>query len=127
MTGEENTARPKPKATPMGNGRWMLIDETTGEVLDDAQGYGYRSASGAHRAYGYKTASPKTKQRREDIRQRARTFWRKHHGLSDRIDDELLYAWKDGEELTDAQIGDMIRLEVPDLGGLTVAQLLRYR
>lgn len=34
--------------------RWRLVDMDTGEVVDDAQGYGYRSAAGAHRAYGFK-------------------------------------------------------------------------
>ena len=35
--------------------RYILIDPDTGEVVDDAQGYGYRTAVGAHRAYGWKS------------------------------------------------------------------------
>ena len=34
--------------------RFVLVDTETGEIVDDAQGYGYKTASGAHKAYGYK-------------------------------------------------------------------------
>lgn len=43
--------------------RWRLVDETTGEIVDDAQGYGYKSAQGAHRAHGFKAAHPSKKKR----------------------------------------------------------------
>lgn len=33
--------------------RYIVVDEETGEVLDDAQGYGYKSAANAHRGYSY--------------------------------------------------------------------------
>ncbi|MBE5961230.1 MAG: hypothetical protein E7256_07565 [Lachnospiraceae bacterium] len=32
----------------------MIVDTETGEVLDDAQGYGYRDARKAHTAFWYK-------------------------------------------------------------------------
>ena len=35
--------------------RYVVVDKDTGEVLDDAQGYGYRSVQKAYAAYGYKT------------------------------------------------------------------------
>lgn len=34
--------------------RYVIIDKETGEILDNAQGYGYRSAQKAYAAYGYK-------------------------------------------------------------------------
>ena len=34
--------------------RYVLVDTETGEIVDDAQGYGYRTAYGAHKAYGWK-------------------------------------------------------------------------
>ncbi|MCD8083215.1 MAG: hypothetical protein LUE86_06880 [Clostridiales bacterium] len=36
--------------------RYVLVDAKTGEVLDDAQGYGYKSVEKAHAAYAYKFA-----------------------------------------------------------------------
>lgn len=35
----------------------MVIDETTGEILDNAQGYGYKSAQKAYAVYRYKHSS----------------------------------------------------------------------
>lgn len=34
--------------------RYRVVDADTGEVLDDAQGYGYTSAQKAHRGFAYK-------------------------------------------------------------------------
>ena len=41
------------KAVPMpGNySRWVMKNINTGEILDDAQGYGYRTAQKAHAAW----------------------------------------------------------------------------
>ena len=38
-----------------GDARYIVIDKDTGEVLDDAQGYGYKSKPNAYAAYSYKT------------------------------------------------------------------------
>lgn len=35
--------------------RYVVVDKDTGEVLDDAQGYGYKTAQKAHVAWAYKT------------------------------------------------------------------------
>lgn len=34
--------------------RYIIIENETGEVLDDAQGYGYKSKRNAYACYGYK-------------------------------------------------------------------------
>ena len=34
--------------------RYIIIDKETGEVLDDAQGYGYKTKRNAYACYGYK-------------------------------------------------------------------------
>lgn len=34
--------------------RWVVIDSSTGELLDDAQGYGYRTKQSALAGFGYK-------------------------------------------------------------------------
>lgn len=39
------------------NPRFVVIDETTGEILDNAQGYGYKSAQKAYAAYRYRHRS----------------------------------------------------------------------
>ena len=42
-----------PSLSCNGEDRWVIIDEQTGEILDDAQGYGYKSAQKAHAGYAY--------------------------------------------------------------------------
>ena len=34
--------------------RYIIIDKETGEVLDDAQGYGYKTKRNAYACFGYK-------------------------------------------------------------------------
>lgn len=34
--------------------RWAIVDAETGEMLDDAQGYGFKSPRKAYAAYVYK-------------------------------------------------------------------------
>lgn len=33
--------------------RFVIVDDETGEVLDNAQGYGYKSAQNAYRGWNY--------------------------------------------------------------------------
>lgn len=35
--------------------RYVVVDAATGEIVDDAQGYGYKSAQNAYRAHAYKS------------------------------------------------------------------------
>lgn len=41
--------------------RYVIVDTETGEILDDAQGFGYKSAPKAYAAYSYKNKSDKEK------------------------------------------------------------------
>lgn len=34
--------------------RYVIINEETGEILDDANGYGYKSQKAAHKSWAYK-------------------------------------------------------------------------
>lgn len=92
--------------------RFVVVDENTGEVLDDAQGYGYRSAENAHRAWAYKT-NKKTRKRiakRKKQEKRFERWWDRHPEFRDRVEQMMFYAIKDeahgihhaGEELYEA-------------------------
>ena len=43
--------------------RFVVVDAQAGDLLDDAQGYGYRSKEKAHAVWRYKTRSPAKKER----------------------------------------------------------------
>ena len=47
--------------------RYVIIDTLTGEVLDNAQGYGYKSERKAYASYAYKTkAKSRDKEKAEN-------------------------------------------------------------
>lgn len=105
--------------------RFVVIDEVTGEVLDDAQGYGYKTAQNAHRAYGYKSATPKQKKARDGLKRRVREWIAENRAVVRDIEDEAFYSLKDGEEFTHARIKEIIAehgVEMP----FTVAEFLRH-
>ena len=43
------------KLSTRGDKRYVVVDQESGKILDDAQGYGYRSKPNAYKAYAYKT------------------------------------------------------------------------
>ena len=49
-----------------GEKRYIIIDKETGEVLDDAQGYGFRSRRKAYAAYTYKQHNSDVKKERSE-------------------------------------------------------------
>ena len=69
------------KAVSFRNGyetRYAIVDIETGEVLDDAQGYGYKTAQKAYAGYGYKHRSPE-KKKRDAVAKREVQKWCKQH------------------------------------------------
>ena len=58
--------------------RYYIVDTNTGEVLDDAQGYGYKTAQKAYAAYSYKTRDKSKDNERLAKKERIKN-WMKHH------------------------------------------------
>lgn len=58
--------------------RYKIVSKETGELIDDAQGYGYRTIEGAHRAYAYKTRD-KSKDAEYKAKQGRINRWLKSH------------------------------------------------
>ena len=42
------------KLSISGDKRYVVVDQESGEILDDAQGYGYKSKPNAYKAFAYK-------------------------------------------------------------------------
>lgn len=72
------------------------ICDLEGKVLDDAQGYGYKSAQAAHKAAAYKFKGGKQKA------DAAKAFWREHPEFAKKLADVLLLNFKNPP--TDAEI-----------------------
>lgn len=58
--------------------RYCIISAETGEVLDDAQGYGYKSAQKAYAAYGYKNRD-RSKDKERKAKEVKIRKWMKEH------------------------------------------------
>lgn len=75
--------------------RFVIVDEATGNVLDDAQGYGYTSAEKAHKAWAYKT-NRKTK-KSVDGKKR---WWKRHPEFEEECADIFFRAARDEQQGT---------------------------
>ena len=80
--------------------RYVIIDTLTGEVLDNAQGYGYKSERKAYASYAYKTkAKSKDKEKAENKSQIGK--WLDEH--KDFTDTHEAYAFEAAKGLPSTQ------------------------
>lgn len=91
--------------------RYVIIDADTGEVLDDAQGYGYKSAQKAHAAWSYKQKPKKQRIAEANQKKRIKKWLEKHSDIEDSIDQMYLYAYKDNIEVQKSDIEELLRDE----------------
>lgn len=73
--------------------RYRIINEENGSVLDDAQGYGYKSAQNAYKAFGYKTKTKKNvnKDKRRSI---PKSNQKALQLLKEEMENDLLFGYK---------------------------------
>lgn len=64
---------------------WIIIDTDTGEVLDDAQGYGYKTSQKAHAAYAYKNRTPKQAKHHNANQRKNKIWWAKHKDIANTL------------------------------------------
>ena len=83
--------------------RYVIIDDGSGEILDDAQGYGYRSPQKAYAGYRYQVDS-KARKRHNKANNDVRAFLKKHKDIDNELSDVAFYAMKEGESVTVADI-----------------------
>lgn len=70
--------------------RYIIVNPNTGEILDDVQGYGYRSPQKAHIAWNYKHPSSKSTHNRKINKQ----YLKAHKHLIDDWDACILDIYK---------------------------------
>jgi hypothetical protein len=64
------------KISKRNDGRFDIVDPTTSAVLDDANGYGYKTTQSAQKAAWYKFKGGKEKM--DATKKEAKEFWRAH-------------------------------------------------
>lgn len=70
--------------------RYVIIDKSTGEVLDDAQGYGYKTVHNAYASYSYKNRD-KSKDKEKARKKKEIRKWMKEHRSFVRLMDDCAF------------------------------------
>ena len=82
--------------------RFVIVDKRTGEVVDDAQGWGYKDKTKAFKAAWYKFGKGKAKV--DD----ARAWWTVHPDFQDDVEEMLFIKRKEGKSTKYADVADII-------------------
>ena len=108
--------------------RYRIVDTETGEVLDDAQGYGYRTAQKAYAAYAYKHRD-KSKDAEKRAKKKHIRAWMKEHsefvGLMDEIAFEIAKGSWGPDDIFDAKLVKQMLKENDLHPDFTAGELLR--
>ena len=89
--------------------RYVVVDKDTGEVLDDAQGYGYRSVQKAYAAYNYKNRD-KSKDAEKRAKKRHILKWLSEHKEFDGLMEAVAFdCLKCGEPFNAGLVKEMLK------------------
>lgn len=90
-----------------GEVRYQIVDIATGRILDDAQGYGYKTAQKAYAAYGYKHRDKSKDKERKELDKKVLAWLKEHsdfHGLMDQIAFEIMKGSWGPDDKFDAKL-----------------------
>ena len=83
------------QVVPFGEDRFAIAT-SGGEIIDDAQGWGYKTKVSAHKAAAYKMNHKNI----DGDNQKVVKFMRDNKPFREDVEAALFYAMKDGEEMT---------------------------
>ena len=66
--------------------RYVVVNKDTGEILDDAQGYGYKTAQKAHAAWAYKNRDKSKDKAKAKKRRHIRAWLKEHKDFAEAMD-----------------------------------------
>lgn len=108
--------------------RWRIRSTKTGEIIDDAQGYGYKTAKKAHSAYAYKHRDKSKDKAREKKRKHIQGWMREHKGflgLMDQIAFEIAKgSWGPDDKFDAKLVENMLKENNLEID-FTAGELLR--
>ena len=93
--------------------RFRIVSAETGEVLDDAQGYGYKTAQKAYAAYAYKTRD-RSKDKEKHAKGKHIRQWMKEHTIFLQAMDDTAFeiakgSWGPDEKFDAKQVKGMLK------------------
>lgn len=107
--------------------RYVIINKETGEILDDAQGYGYKSPQKAYAAYNYKTRDRSKDKERAVKRKKIEAWMKTNKNFVDAMDDISLEVAKGslGDEEFNAKLVNKMLKDYGLKPDFTASELLR--
>lgn len=96
-----------------GKKRYIVFDIKTGEVLDDAQGYGYKSIKNAYSAFAYKTRD-KSKDKEKKQKELKIKFWMSKNKDFVKLMDQIAFeiqkgSWGSNEKFDTAFLKELLK------------------
>lgn len=108
--------------------RYRIVSTETGEILDDAQGYGYKTAKKAYAAYSYKHRD-RSKDKERAAKEKKIKKWMKENksfiNLMDRIAFDIAKGSMGPDDKMDAKLVRQLLKEQNLHPDFTAADLLR--
>ena len=108
--------------------RYIVVNPETGEVLDDAQGYGYKSRQKAHAGYAYKTSDRSKKDEKKAKKSIVQKWCHENKQFVRDLSNEAYYMLEDGEK--DKFNAKFVAEALKEAGftdlPFTAAELLKY-
>ena len=74
--------------------RYVIIDKETGEILDDANGYGYKSKQKAYAGYGWKNRDTSKDAERAEKKHKIKQWMKEHKSFMRDLDQFAFEIYK---------------------------------
>ena len=84
--GKDIVAKLSERLSSSYDKRYVIVNTSTGEILDDAQGYGYRSPQKAYAGYAYKTRDKSKDAERKARKNQIRKWLKENKEFVDELD-----------------------------------------
>ena len=110
--------------------RYVIIDTESGEIVDDAQGYGYKTAQKAYAGWSYKNRD-KSKDKEKAEKERIIARWMRENKKFIRLLDSVAFdiqtrQWEDEDKLDAKLVKDLLEENGYTDLPFSAGDLLRY-
>ena len=87
---------------------YVIFNKETGEILDDANGYGYKTGQAAHKDWAYKSKPKEEKDKQNKQHLIIMNWIKENKKVVSRLEDLCFYSFKDGVEVTNKDVEKVI-------------------
>lgn len=107
------------------NKRYIIVDtDDDSKILDDAQGYGYKTKYNAHKAWAYKNRDKSKDKEKEERINHIKKWMKEHKGFVRWMGSEAFYCAKDREPFDEKYVSKMLKEENLEID-FTVKELMK--